>query len=285
MGDTATITTYGALFVAGLAGSLHCVGMCGPIVVGFTQVFEQTRLTVGGKGLGEGGVSRWRVVVDLGFYHLGRIWTYALLGFIAGLGGVTLKESAAFGGFQAVASVAISVLIILTGVVMLDVLPFFRLEKVMTGCGFARFGQARWFKSLVHSQGFIARFMLGVVMGFLPCGLVYMMLAATLALPGPGYSALGMVVFGLGTLPSLTAAVVALKMVPVRYRMHSTRVAAVLVIVVGGWMMYRSVAMGDHCHDGGEMHHVQAGGGSDMECKCEQQQARLAEVSKQEAGN
>ena len=82
-----------ALLLAGLAGSLHCVGMCGPILLAFSQVFRPP---------GEEGGGRLALQRDFLFYHAGRIWTYGMLGFLAGLLGKSLRQGAALAGWRCV---------------------------------------------------------------------------------------------------------------------------------------------------------------------------------------
>ena len=71
---------FGALALTGLAGSLHCVGMCGPILLGLSRRLPEGR----------------SFSSDALAYHLGRLWTYALLGLAAGAFGLRLER--AWGG-------------------------------------------------------------------------------------------------------------------------------------------------------------------------------------------
>ena len=70
---------YFGLFVTGLAMSLHCVGMCGPLVVGFSKVFEQTRVTIEGAEVGAKKASWWS---GMRFDFCGITWVVCgLMGF------------------------------------------------------------------------------------------------------------------------------------------------------------------------------------------------------------
>ena len=62
-----------------------------------------------------------------------------------------------------------------------------------------------WLVALVRARQPLGRFLLGAVMGLLPCGLVYAVLLLVMTLPSPLHSALGMLCFGAGTIPALTA--------------------------------------------------------------------------------
>lgn len=238
--DPATWTIYLSLLAAGLAGSLHCVGMCGPILLGFSQVFEQ------------GGTSSLRR--DFACYHAGRIWMYATLGFAAGLLGTGLRHGSAVLGWQRWAAVAISALVVLAGVGLLGLIPGLKVEQAVS-CGVKRFGKHPWFASLLHGRGAMPRLLLGATMGLLPCGLVYAMLVVVAALPSPWHAALGMIVFGLGTLPSLTAVIgtsswLRSKMDHTRWttwiRSQGSRIAAVMLILTGAWMMARTLMPHEH---------------------------------------
>ncbi|MDX1681996.1 MAG: sulfite exporter TauE/SafE family protein, partial [Phycisphaeraceae bacterium] len=96
----------------------------------------------------------------------------------------------------------------------------------------------------------LARTLLGAVMGLLPCGLVYAALIASLAAGRPWLAAAGMIAFGLGTTPALLAAGALARSVPRGVRAHAGRLAAVALIVAGGWMIGRSAmaAQTPDCH-------------------------------------
>lgn len=239
MNAPALLSAYLGLFVAGIVMSLHCVAMCGPILVGFSHIFTRAELTVEGRSPRQ----RLPLAWDFAFYHLGRIWTYALLGMIAGSFGATLRTV----GVQ-VAGAIIAGIVIVAGVALMGVVPGLNLERLLDGCAMRRMRGWRWFASLLHARGPAARLLLGAVMGLLPCGLVYAMLAAVAAMPSPLHAALGMIAFGLGTVPSLTAVLLASRTVHTRLAAHSTRLAAVALICTGLFMLGRSLIVHDHDH-------------------------------------
>ncbi len=229
---------FGSLFVTGLAGSLHCVGMCGPILVAFSQA------------LGSANPSPRRFwQPDFFYYHAGRLWTYGLLGFLAGWAGLELRQGSAWLGAQRSFSVLFSVLVILSGVVALGLVPRLRLDAVVTGCAVAA-SRRPWLAALLREPRRVARLLLGAVMGFLPCGLVYSLLLVVSTLPSPLHSALGMVCFGAGTLPALTAVVLGSRAAPRWLRAQGTRIAAALLIAMGLFMLARAllVSPGGHAH-------------------------------------
>lgn len=240
--ETSTlITVYTSLLLAGLAGSLHCVGMCGPILASFTAVFERVRLTVEGHAAPTSAAPRFPLLLDLVGYHAGRIWTYAMLGLLAGVVGQKLRQGSALLGWQRPAAIAIAAIVVGTGIVMLGLIPGLRAGGALLECGSKKFAGLKFFAPLLQGRGWLPRLLLGAVMGLLPCGLVYAMLVVVAPLPHPLLSAAGMVIFGLGTLPALCGVVLASRWLPRSLRAQGVRLAAVLVILAGGWMLARAV--------------------------------------------
>jgi sulfite exporter TauE/SafE len=240
------LPAYLSLLLAGLAGSLHCIGMCGPIVVGFSQA------------AGAGGLTRRAMLQDFLGYHAGRIWTYAILGFLAGLAGMQLRAGSTWAGVQQGVSIGIGTAVIVAGIVLTGVIPGLGTRRLE--CGVKKLAGARWLGALIRQPGLAPRLLLGAIMGFLPCGLIYAMLVIVAAMPTPAHSAAGMAVFGLGTVPSLTAALGAGRLVQLggrnlpwltRLRAHGARLAAVVIILTGAWMIARAAMPHEHCacHD------------------------------------
>jgi sulfite exporter TauE/SafE len=227
------------LLVTGLAGSLHCVGMCGPILLAFQRVFDGTRA----------GASGWRALArDFVPYHAGRIWTYGMLGLVAGIAGQGVRSSALRHGWQRPAGFVLGGLVVLAGLVMLGALPAPRLDAVLGGCGLSRLRRHAWFASLLERPGAGARLLLGVTMGLLPCGLVWGALLVAAALPTPLHAAAGMLVFGVGTLPSLTGVLLAGRFGGGRLRRHGPRLAAVTLLLAGCFMLWRAATVTASCH-------------------------------------
>ncbi len=264
-----TIATFAALLVAGLTGSLHCIGMCGPILIGFSQALRgkaetgaatasiamaqsidmtPAAVVAGPIAVATAPTASRSLAGDFLWYHLGRIWTYGLLGAVAGFVGTGVREGSAWLGWQQSAGIVMGVVTVLTGVVLLGVVPGFHLDRIASGCAFKRFKGAGWFQSLLRTKGAAPRLLLGAIMGLLPCGLVYAMLIVVAALPTPWHSALGMMIFGIGTVPALSAVLAASRMLPAKWRAHGTRLAALLVVIAGVWMTARSwMTRGETC--------------------------------------
>lgn len=251
MNDASSVTTlaaYTGMLLAGLGWSLHCIGMCGPILIGFAQAFERAEVTVAGRPVDPRG-RRARLWGAFACYHAGRIWTYAMLGLGAGFVGTGVRHTAGLLGMHRAAAIAISLLVIAGGIALLGVVPGGPLTRLLDRCGYERWGGSRWFGALVNGRGPSARLLLGAVMGFLPCGAVYVAMAAAAALPTPVHAAGAMLAFGIGTLPALSLVFLGGRLVPARLRAQGTRIAAVFVVLVGIWMLARTFHVHEHgCH-------------------------------------
>jgi sulfite exporter TauE/SafE len=174
-----------ALFVVGLLGGGHCAGMCGGIVGALS--LQSPR----------GGAS---VAVHLA-YNLGRIASYALAGLLAGLLGQAAGDLLPLQrGLYLFASL------------MLVAMGLYLLGATRTLNWIENGGQALWRRiqpltgRFLPVRGMAQAFPLGLLWGWLPCGLVYSALTTALASGTALKGALAMLAFGLGTLPNLLLA-------------------------------------------------------------------------------
>jgi len=208
-------SSYLALFLIGLLGGTHCIGMCGGIV---------GALTMGGPP---------RLVLHLA-YNSGRIASYAVAGAIAGaLGGLGLTLSD-----QLPLRIALYVLANL----MLVALGFYLIGVTQTLAFVERFGRRLWVhlqplgKRYLPARTVAQAFPLGLLWGWLPCGLVYSALATALTSGSALHGAGMMLAFGAGTLPNLLLA----GLFAVRLRAYAARpavrwLAGLLVLGFGVW--------------------------------------------------
>lgn len=182
-----SLTLVGAAFVTGLLGSAHCLGMCAGIS-GLFAVNQQV-------------ASLRRHVPMAIVYNAGRIISYALLGVIVAALGKTFVD--AIPSLAAPVRLASGLLIIIVGLqVAFDWRVLAPLEKAGARI-WDRIAPAA--KSLLPVTNLPRALGLGLLWGWLPCGLVYsvLLIAATTANPAAG--GLVMVAFGLGTLPAMIA--------------------------------------------------------------------------------
>ena len=178
-----------AAFLAGLAGGVHCAAMCGPLI-----------------GIACGSCSRARSGEWLRHalaYNAGRIMTYMIAGMVTGaIGAAGLALRGAPMTQQAVLAVMSFSLILLAAYVA-GFAPFVhRFEQA--GAAIWRHAGPRAGRFLpVNTPG--RAFGLGLVFGWLPCGMVYVVLISALATADPLHGAMVMAAFGLGTLPNVLA--------------------------------------------------------------------------------
>ncbi|MCB2204529.1 sulfite exporter TauE/SafE family protein [bacterium] len=208
-------------FVIGIVGSVHCLGMCGPIVLVLPGNVRE----------------RWSFFFSRVLYNLGRAITYAFMGLVVGFVG----QSIALAGYQQWLGIAAGALMILT--VLLPtraarkVLPTKHYDRVL-GTLKARLGK------LLGNSSQSSLFTIGLLNGFLPCGLVYMALAGSLAMGSALGGAAYMFLFGLGTLPLLFAASYAGGMITGEMRRKITRLIPVGVVILGVLFILRGLSLG-----------------------------------------
>jgi uncharacterized protein len=220
-------------FGFGLVSSLHCSQMCGPIVLSYS---------LGGRG---GAVSHV-------LYNTGRICTYALLGAAAGAAGNAVGLLGSLAGLERTAALVAGTLLILTGILMSGVLPksgLVRIEKL----GLPRLF-SRTIGRLLTSPLPGTRFALGLVLGFLPCGLLYAAVLQSVAAGSALDGALSMAAFGLGTSLSLFAIGFFSAAIGARLGRWNVALVSASVILMGAFLLYRGVmpgpamSMGRNCH-------------------------------------
>ena len=170
------------VFLGGLLGSAHCLGMCGPLAIALSA----------GMPSGESLYTRQML------FSIGRLFTYSFCGAAVGLVGARLtSESHGFVLSQAWLAVIAGIALIVMGLVTANVLP-----KPMTRVlGGIPCGAASWLRTFLAAPGWIGPLLAGVFTGFIPCGLVYAFLLKASTAGGIWYGWLTMVVFGSGTIP------------------------------------------------------------------------------------
>lgn len=207
-----------ALFLVGLLGGTHCVGMCGGIV----------------GALSMGAPARWSIHLA---YNTGRILSYAAAGAIAGLLGAA--------SFGLEGQVPIRLILYFLANLMLVALGLYLLGVTRALAFTEQAGQHLWrliqplSKRFLPARSVGQAFPLGLLWGWLPCGLVYSALASALTAGSPPRGALMMLAFGLGTLPNLLLAGIVLARLNEFVRRPVVRIfSGVLVLGFGlyGWL-------------------------------------------------
>ncbi len=162
-------------FLIGLVGSLHCVGMCSPLMLSFTSGPGKHALT------------------SFAWYHLGRLTVYALLGLAFG----AISSSVSFFILQKYFSLAL-------GMVIIALFAFPKMRNRLEGWYYhSRFYQLIK-SSFVKQFGRRRKWLFsGMLNGFLPCGLVYLAAAGAMLSANVLDGAIYMLMFGAGTIPLL----------------------------------------------------------------------------------
>ncbi|MBP8214615.1 MAG: sulfite exporter TauE/SafE family protein [Propionivibrio sp.] len=216
-------SSYLALFLIGLLGGTHCIGMCGGIV--------------GALSMGSGS----RPLLHLA-YNFGRIVSYGAAGAIAGaVGGAGLALSGQL-PLRIALFVAANLMLIALGLYLMGVTRALAFTE--------RLGQHLWRRLQPLSKRFLpARtvaqaFPLGVLWGWLPCGLVYSALVTALTSGSAVRGAGLMLAFGAGTLPNLLLAGLLVTRLNEYAAKPVVRVTAgLLVLAFGGWGLFQAIGL------------------------------------------
>ncbi|HYM41158.1 MAG TPA: sulfite exporter TauE/SafE family protein [Steroidobacteraceae bacterium] len=178
-----------AALLAGLLGSAHCAVMCGGIAT-----------ALGAVPAGRARSGR------LALYHAGRIGSYAAAGALAGAAGAAVGLAFAFSRWGEILRLATATIVVLIG---LDIAlgggrraRWLRLPE-RAGARLWRLIAPLAHTPLFQAGGATRALMLGLLWGWLPCGLVYSVLLAASVTGGAAGGALTMAAFGLGTLPAM----------------------------------------------------------------------------------
>lgn len=213
----------GAALLTGLLGGAHCVAMCGGIATGFS---------VGARG-------GWAALQP----NVGRVLGYALAGaLVGGLGGGLLNV-ARLPWLAATMRAAVGIVLLLAGLRMLD--QHQRLPRFFGGPGHRLWLALRPLKRhLLPANTAIKRIGLGMLWGWMPCGLSTTLLAAAWLSASPWHGALTMTAFGLGTLPVMVSLTWAgarigqrLQQGPLRSFAGLSVMAAGLLTLAAPWLM------------------------------------------------
>ncbi|MBD1384367.1 sulfite exporter TauE/SafE family protein [Mucilaginibacter rigui] len=204
-------------FLIGLFGSVHCIGMCGPLA--FAIPVQPNR--------------GWLIIMDKLIYNLGRTLSYALLGLLVGLLGKQLWLY----GLQQSVSIISGVLIIMAATSKLMRKPLTRgrftnrlLQPVNNLLAYA----------LKQRSGHL---IVGILNGFLPCGFVYVALIGAVNTPSVFGAVQYMFWFGLGTIPLMLAATAGSGFINIGVRRRLNRAVPYFMLCLGVWFVLRGLAL------------------------------------------
>ncbi len=205
----------------GLVGSFHCIGMCGPIAVALPL-----------KSHGWGNKVAGSII-----YNLGRSITYAILGLMFGL----LGQGIHLAGFQQWASILLGIIMIIS-----VLFPYFFKQKISLGSLFTGYA-ARLInnlRKLFSNRSSSSLFLIGLLNGLLPCGLVYVAIAGAINTNEITGGALFMGLFGLGTIPMMLAVSLTGNAVSTGLRSKMRKAVPYFIILLGILFVLRGLALG-----------------------------------------
>lgn len=210
----------GSSFIMGFAGSLHCIGMCGPLALSLPVTHNNnfSRIT--------GGV----------VYNSGRILTYATLGLLLGSFGklIILTE------WQSKLSLILGIIILLYLLVPKKYFHFTSANTLSKPFLFLR----QQLGSLFQSKKRISLLYIGLLNGFLPCGLVYLALSSSAITANSFHGAMFMLFFGLGTFPAMFATVVLGNYLNQSIRHKINKAVPVLLFFMAVLLILRGLELG-----------------------------------------
>lgn len=207
--------------MTGLVGSLHCIGMCGPIAMA---------LPLGKKSWGV------RTAGSLS-YNIGRTITYGILGGLFGL----LGKGIQLAGLQQWASIVIGILMIITVVFPAIFKSKIQLDKLFTGYAARLINQ---FRKLFNQTSISSLFVIGLLNGLLPCGLVYVAIAGAINTNEVANGIIYMLIFGLGTIPVMFIIPLAGNLIGLNIRKKLKGVVSIFIVALGILFILRGLALG-----------------------------------------
>jgi len=208
-------------FIFGLISSLHCIGMCGPIAL----MIPVDRTNPAKK------------TTQISTYHLGRLTAYALIGLVFGLVG----KGFFLAGIQQRLSVFIGVAMLITILTPERVLanynfskPVYRLiSKIKSSLG-------KQFKN----KSYQSLFTIGLLNGFLPCGMVYVALFGAIAMQNVPFGILYMLLFGIGTIPMMSSVTYLNSIMTVSFRNKIQKAIPYVGVIIGILFILRGLGLG-----------------------------------------
>ena len=208
-------------FFFGLISSFHCIGMCGPIAM----MLPVDRSNQAKKTL--------QIIT----YHIGRLSAYAAIGVVFGL----LGKGLYLAGIQQKLSIFIGI-----AMIVIILIP----EKVFAKYNFSKpvFQLISKIKTILGRQfknkSYKSLFTIGLLNGFLPCGMVYVALFGAIAMQSESLGVLYMILFGLGTIPMMSSVVYINSFLTIRVRNKIQKLITYFAVIIGILFIFRGLGLG-----------------------------------------
>jgi sulfite exporter TauE/SafE len=209
-------------FFMGLLGSVHCIGMCGPLVMAlpYSHLMPVQKL------------------IATVLYHLGKIITYGILGIVVGVFGKQIP----FYNVQQHFSILIGILMLVYVVWVFYLHPkrklgFLRIDwiqkPILSALG-----------KLLNQKKTGAFLFIGMLNGLLPCGMIYLALSSAWANQSIVQSGLFMVFFGMGTVPALILVAFGSQLLGIRFRQNIQKALPIMLFGMGVLLILRGMNLG-----------------------------------------
>ncbi len=229
-----------APFLMGLIGSLHCLGMCGPLVLAYSI---HCRPATQAEVHDVSGVFLQHLA-----FHSGRIFTYGMLGaVVAGVFG-SLEVQKFSMQYRGGITIVFGLLLLVLGLVLFRLIPLpgvvSRIFVPQSSTFLKKLGR------MAASSNPVSKVGLGLSAGLIPCGMTWAMLVAAASTLAPVKGFVLMTSFGLGTLPLLLLTGISASFVGVRTRLLGEKVAAASIMGMGLILLVRGAAIisgQEHC--------------------------------------
>ena len=216
------VNIFSIITIAFLGSFGHCIGMCGGIIIAYSST----------KIEDDWGKTKQATAHIL--YSLGRVLTYVILGAMFGyLGGVAMFNNLANGSLLILAGI----FMVLAGLSLLGKIKFLTLiEHNMSSSSWYK----KAFRELLQTKSLLSFFVLGMLNGLLPCGLVYFFAVTAASTASAAYGALVMLIFGLSTIPALFSLGFFVGIYKnTKFRNLMIRLAAFSVVIFGVYTIYQ----------------------------------------------
>lgn len=204
-------------FSLGVLSSFHCIGMCGPLALSLPVQKKSIQIKILSSVL----------------YNLGRISTYAFMGFLMGI----IGRSFFIAGFQQYFSIFIGAVILIFLVFKVTGKQFFVTQK---------FNQKiqQFVLLFLNKEQNYTMYLLGMANGLLPCGMVYLAIAGALAFGDINSSILFMIFFGLGTMPAMMTLTLFRFSIQNKSRAFIKKLTPFVIAIMGLMLIARGLNLG-----------------------------------------
>jgi sulfite exporter TauE/SafE len=208
-------------FLMGLLGSVHCIGMCGPLMMALPITHK----------------TDFQKIVALFLYHAGKIFSYTILGVLLGLFG---SQFPVF-GFQRNISIVLGVTMLLYVLYVFVLKPrhiqWWPLSSMYNLI-------VKNLSKLFKSSTIFAFLIIGMLNGLLPCGMIYLALSSSLATQNILHGGLLMAFFGLGTVPALMMVAIGGQYMGFAFRRKIQKILPVFIFGMGVLLLLRGLNLG-----------------------------------------